>query len=129
MTEEGRGDGPLRRQLRPSGPVSLSLAESQRGDTTIIAVTGELDVLTTPRMATRIDEIVRSRAGDLVLDLRGTEFMDSSGLSMLLSARRRLSQRGRGLTVVCGPGPVRSVIELSRLTDTLRVVASLDATD
>lgn len=126
MTEEVRDQGPLRRQLRPSGPVALSLEESRHLDATIVTVRGELDVLTAGRAAALLDEIVRNRSGDVVVDLRATEFMDSSGLSMLLGVHRRLTQRGRGLTVVCGPGPVRRVIELSRLTETLGVVPSLD---
>ncbi len=129
MTEEPREQGPLRRQLRPSGPVSLALTEARHGETTVIGVRGELDILTAPRVAARLDEVIRSRTGDVVLDLRETEFIDSSGLSILLTARRRLASGERGLTVVCGPGPVRQVFELSRLTETLGVVSSYEAAD
>jgi anti-sigma B factor antagonist len=81
--------------------------------------------MTAPRLATRLDDIVRRRDGDVVLDLTETEFIDSLGLHALLTVQRRLMRRSRTLTVVCGPGPARRAIELARLTDALNVVSSL----
>jgi anti-sigma B factor antagonist len=129
MPDDVQDEGPLRRELRPSGPVSLSLSESQRGKTTIVTVRGELDVLTAPKAAGLLDELVRGRLGDVVVDLRETGFLDSSGLSLLLNAQRRLNRRSRQLTVVCTPGPVRRVLELTRLIETLGVVPDLDWVD
>jgi anti-sigma B factor antagonist len=122
-TAGSRDEDPLRRELRPSGPVKLALTESRRSGATVIAVSGELDVLTAPKVATQLDEVVRTRAGDVVVDLRETEFIDSSGLFVLLNARRRLTRLSRRLTVLCPPGAVRRVLELSRLIETLGVVS------
>jgi anti-anti-sigma factor len=61
-----------------------------------------------------------------MIDLRATEFIDSAGLQILLSAKRRLTRLSRDLVVVSAAGPVRRVLELSRLIDTLGVIASLD---
>jgi anti-sigma B factor antagonist len=91
----------------------------------VIAVSGELDVLTAPRLATRLDDMVRRRDGDVVLDLTDTEFIDSLGLHTLLTVQRRLMRRSRTLTVICGDGPVRRAIELARLSDALNVASSL----
>jgi anti-sigma B factor antagonist len=128
MTEESPDEGSLRRQLRPSGPVSLSLTESRHGDATVIAVRGELDVLTAPTVTARLDDVVRRHTEDVVIDLRETAFIDSSGLSILLNTQRRLDRTSRTLTVVCATGPVRQVLELSRVIDTLGVVSSLEGT-
>jgi anti-anti-sigma factor len=48
--------------------------------------------------------------------------MDSSGLRSLLTARRRLAEDGRALGLVCGPGPVRRVLEVAGVLDRLPVV-------
>ena len=126
MTDERRDEGPLRRELRPSGPVKLSLTESRHSGRTIVGVSGELDILTAPRVGALLDDVVRNRTGDVVVDLRETDFMDSSGLFILLNARRRLNRLARSFSVVCGPGPVRRVLELSRLVETLGVVSEIE---
>lgn len=119
----GHDDAPLRRELRPSGPVRLSLQEIRRPGVTIVEVSGELDLLTASRMAALLDEVVRTRRHDnVVVDLRATEFIDSAGLQTLLSAKRRLTRLGRDLVVVSDSGPVRRVLELSRLIETLGVI-------
>jgi anti-anti-sigma regulatory factor len=53
------------------------------------------------------------------------QFIDSSGLHVLLGAQRRLARQGRALAIVCTPGPVLRVFELSRLLDTLDIVDSV----
>ena len=68
--------------------------------------------------------VTRRHRGDVVLDLRGTVFIDSVGLHVLLSAYRRLARASRRLSVVCDEGPVRRVLEGARLIETLGVVSS-----
>jgi anti-sigma B factor antagonist len=117
---------PLRGELRPSGPVKLTVTESMWAGSLVISVNGELDLLTAPRVAARLEEVVRGGATDVVVDLRETVFIDSAGVHVLLKAKRRLARRSRELTVIVGPGPVRRVLELSRITDTLGVVSSFE---
>jgi anti-anti-sigma factor len=57
-----------------------------------------------------------------VLDLGETEFIDSAGLAILLNVQRRLERHGRQMRMICRDGPVRRVIELARLEETLGVV-------
>ena len=122
-----RDDPPLRRALRPSGPVSLNLTESRLPGATVIRVEGEFDLLTAPRVAALLDEVARSRGQDrVVVDLRATEFIDSAGLQTLLSVKRRVNRLGRQLIVVSDAGPVRRMLERSRLIETLGVIAEFD---
>jgi anti-sigma B factor antagonist len=115
----------LARALRPRGPVQLALRRRPAEGATIIEVVGELDVLTASRLRAEIDQIVRRQAGDVVLDLRATGFVDSAGLQLLLTAKRRLSRQQRALAIVCDPGPVRRMIAQARLLDALGVVSSV----
>jgi anti-sigma B factor antagonist len=121
-------DAPLRRELRPSGPVRLTLSESTYGEATVLGVRGEFDLLTAPRVAAQLEEVVRGRSGDVIVDLRETVFIDSAAVQILLNTQRRLAQRSRKLAVVAGSGPVRGVLELSRVEGTLGLVASLEET-
>lgn len=120
---EGRADDgePLRDALRPRGPVRFEVSVSDQPGRVCVEIRGELDVLTAPRLAGELNTLVRRSDDDVVIDLRRAEFIDSAGLQLLLGTQRRLTQASRTLTVVCDDGPVRRVIELTRLTDVLGV--------
>jgi anti-anti-sigma factor len=112
--------------LRPRGPVQLRLTHYERGDAIVVTVAGELDILTAPKFSAFVGELVRRRAGDLVIDLCEARFVDSAGLQILLSAQRRVARQAQWLAVICPPGPVRRVMELTRLTEALGVVSSFE---
>jgi anti-anti-sigma factor len=111
----------LAESLRPRGPFYLELSEEEEGERTLIRARGEIDVVTAPKLASRLDTILRSGSTEIVIDLSDTEFLDSAGLHVLLNAQRRLTRRARVLRVLCAPGPVRHVIELARLVEALNV--------
>jgi len=112
--------------LRPRGPSQLALTTRRMREATVVTVTGELDLLTARKLTPQLDDIVRRRSGDAVIDLSQAEFVDSFGLTVLLSTQRRLARQGRTLTVVCGEGPVRRAIEFARLLEPLGVVPTLE---
>ena len=119
-------DPPLAGSLRPRGPIQLTVITRHEAATTILTVTGEVDVLTVSRLGVPLDDVIRRNEGDVVIDLSDAGFIDSLGLRTLLNVRRRLSRRSRSLNVVCGEGPVRRAIELARLGGALGLVWSLD---
>jgi anti-sigma B factor antagonist len=110
------------RSLRPRGPVALRLTRRVSADVTVLELGGEVDLLTVSRLAAGLEHEVRHGDRDVVVDLRPVQFIDSSGLHVLLGAQRRLARQGRALGIVCAPGPVLRVFELSRLLDTLDIV-------
>jgi anti-sigma B factor antagonist len=112
--------------LRPRGPIQLALTTRRTAQATVVSVTGELDLLTARKLTPQLDDIVRRRSGDAVIDLSQAGFIDSFGLTILLNTQRRLARQGRTLTVICGEGPVRRAIEFARLLEPLGVIASLE---
>jgi anti-sigma B factor antagonist len=111
--------------LRPRGPVALALTRRVSADVTVLELAGEVDLLTVSRLAAGLDDEVRHGECDVVVDLRPVQFIDSSGLHVLLGAQRRLARQGRALGIICAPGPVLRVFELSRLLDTFAIVESV----
>jgi anti-sigma B factor antagonist len=93
----------------------------------ILDVRGELDAGSALGLAGPLTDIASDRDGHVVLDLTDLSFMDSTGMSVLLNARRRLTRQDRQLLVVCPAGPVMRLFELTSLIDTLGVHASKDA--
>jgi anti-sigma B factor antagonist len=117
-------DPTLGGSLRPRGPIQLGLTTRREAGVTVVSVTGELDILTAPKLVTRLDDLIRRHRGDVVIDLTDAGFIDSLGLHALLNAQRRLSRQSRSLAVVCGSGPVRQLIELTRLEEALGLASS-----
>ena len=87
----------------------------------MLAVGGEIDLVTAPTLAAAIDEALSGGAAELWIDLSDTAFMDSSGLHVLLEARRRTCELNRRLAVICPGGTVRRVFEMSRVLERLPV--------
>lgn len=118
--------GTLRGALRPRGPVRFGITPVKEAGIVRLEISGELDILTTPRLATALDALVRRSDENVIVDLRGTGFIDSAGLQILLGTQRRLGRVSRRLSVVCDDGPVRRVIEMTRLEGALGLIRSGD---
>ena len=70
-------------------PEAFSVRTEQHGDAAVIIPTGELALATAPALEDALQGAFEDGSGRVVLDLRELEFIDSSGLRTLLTARRR----------------------------------------
>jgi anti-anti-sigma factor len=96
--------------------------ETQRRDHgVVVAPRGELDLATAPELRARLREAATD-GGPLVLDLRGLDFMDTSGLRLVLEERDRAQREGLAFAVVRGPHAVQRVFEIAGLEDGLPFV-------
>lgn len=87
----------------------------------LMVVSGEIDFATASRLIAALNDAVTRVARSLVVDLTGVEFMDSTGLALLLDTRRRLLHRGHGFAVVCADGPLMGVFDMTDMGETLSV--------
>jgi anti-sigma B factor antagonist len=88
-------------------------AESRRdGDRTIVRYDGELDCSNEGLARVEIEIALERGGSELVIDLRGLEFMDARGVHLLLDARSACRALGRRLTVIPGPDNVQRVLDL-----------------
>jgi anti-sigma B factor antagonist len=87
------------------------------GDAPGVAVRGEVDISVVEPLEAAIDAEIRDSVGAFIIDLSDLEFIESSGLHVLLRARGLLSREDRQLAVVCPFGPVRRVLELAGLSE------------
>jgi anti-sigma B factor antagonist len=93
----------------------------------LLAVQGEIDIATSPRLIAALNDAVTDTTGAVLVDLSAVEFMDSTGLALLIRAQRRMSRRGRGFAVVCPEGPVKRIFELTDMVETLHVTPSRES--
>jgi anti-sigma B factor antagonist len=89
--------------------------------THVISVSGEIHVSTAPEFQRRLDAAISRGKTAVVLDLTETEFIDSTGLSVILNGLRRVTrQRGR-MAIVCTNPTVRRLFEITRLDSTFDI--------
>lgn len=86
---------------------------SRRDGVVWLALGGELDVFTAPRLRTVLEDEVGSDGEALVLDLRGLDFLDSSGLAVILGEheRREKDAGARVELLIRTDGPVGALFE------------------
>jgi anti-sigma B factor antagonist len=87
----------------------------------LVLVEGEVDIATAARLISVLNSSVAEAIKSVIVDLSRVGFMDSTGLALLINANRRLSLRRKGFAVVCPPGPLRRVFEITDMIDTLHV--------
>src|ERR671937_1593958 len=110
--------------MRPS---PFALEQHALDGVDVIAVTGELDLATAPRLSKRLNVATLSGAGGVIVDLSETAFIDSSGLHALMVAARQLARRERVLTIVCPPGRALRHFEQTGLASVFKIVATREA--
>lgn len=90
----------------------------------LIAASGDLDCSSAPALSDSLRRATVERDGPVLVDLCEVGFMDSSGISVLLNALRRLTRTGRQLLLACPPGHVRRAFELPGLAEKFAIFAS-----
>ncbi len=79
-----------------------------------VSVSGELDQSTAPELRTALADVVGDgRGGGVLVDLSDCGFIDSTGLSLLVEAKRQLDDDQRRFGVCCPDADVRRLLELT----------------
>jgi anti-anti-sigma factor len=89
---------------------------------TIIAIAGELDLASSPSLDAEINRAFEAGVGLVIIDLRDLDFMDSTGLSVLIKAHQSAQQAGRRVCLVKGPPQVQRLLSLTGVEDRLTVL-------
>jgi anti-anti-sigma factor len=109
-------------------PVQSNFDVEQRdGDrAVVIGVSGELDLASSPGLEQELERHMSLGTELVIVDLRQLEFMDSTGLSVLVRAHQRAVEAGRRFAVVRGPQQVQRLLTLTGVADRLTLVDSPD---
>jgi anti-sigma B factor antagonist len=108
---------------------NLEFKTTRNGTVAVVAPTGELDL---SGAAILEDELERLAAepelATVVLDLRGLEFMDSSGLRLVVMADMRAREAGRRFALIRGGDTVHRVFDITRMSERLEFVEAPEDT-
>ncbi len=92
---------------------TMKLLTAEKEGDYIVRITGDIDHHSAPGIREEIDrELKRIRPKSLVLDLGSTDFMDSSGLGLILGRLRRTQELGIALTLL---NPTEQIVKILRL--------------
>lgn len=105
--------------------LNVTRVEDDRG-WTILSVKGEIDIATAGILDEAIEQAVTDGRSRVAVDLGGVSFMDSTGLRTLIVAHRRLADIEGTLAVIPGSGPIRRLLEVAGVVDTLQIVQAAD---
>jgi anti-sigma B factor antagonist len=101
---------------------------SSESDATLrtVSVIGELDQGTAPELRTVLTEAMGEADSGVLVDLSDCGFIDSTGLSLLVEAMRRLTEEDRRFGVCCVDRDVRRLLELTGIDQALNLFETRD---
>ena len=121
-------------------PELARLSLESQGDIELARVAGEVDASNVGELSERLLDAVPNDARALVIDLRETSYIDSSGISLIFDAAARLKNRRQELRLVVTPqsfvGEVLAAVSIEEsvaidpvLDDALRAIGGADGAD
>ena len=106
--------------------MELGICTSTRGSTVVVAVTGDIDIHTAPQLEQCLAGLLAEGRTEVVVDLAGVSFLDSSALGVLIEARTKLEDRTTFLLAAPGLETHRA-LSISGLDQHLAVHDTVDA--
>jgi anti-sigma B factor antagonist len=101
----------------PPRPGELRIKTARLGTRIELTLAGELDLVSAPQLESELMEVESPDAGELLLDLAGVQFIDSTGLRVLLGATKRADATGQKLLVRHVRGQARRLFEIAGVTE------------
>ena len=106
--------------------MDLGLEVTERDGWAILAVRGEVDVYTAPRFRERLIELVSQGHHRILVDLEGVDFLDSTGLGVLVGGLKRVRSHDGELALVCTQRRILKVFEITGLTKVFSIHETVD---
>src|SRR2546423_979949 len=90
----------------------------------VIALSGEVDVYTSPRVKQEIVDLLNGGTTKLLVDLTGVEYLDSTGLGVLIGGLKRAREREGDLKLICDNPRILRIFEITGLTKIFEIYRS-----
>jgi len=106
--------------------MELVISTENAGASCTIALDGEVDVYTSPRLRQELTEVIDSGCVNVVVDLQNLGFIDSSGLGVLVSALRKVKEHGGTLRLVCTKEGILKIFRITGLDKVFPLFPTVD---
>jgi len=103
--------------------VELKVSSRAEGDRVIVALSGEIDLYTAPRLQSQLAAALNTdHPVRLVVDMSGVDFCDSTGMNVLLAAQRLAREHGGNIELSAPRPAVRKILQVTGLESVFTVV-------
>lgn len=106
--------------------MDLTLEHRKVGDRTVLEVGGEIDVYTAPKLRERLVELVGEGNYKIIVDMTKVEFLDSTGLGVLVGGLKRVRSHDGQLALVCNQERIYKIFRITGLTKVFPIYDSTD---
>ncbi len=96
--------------------MDLSLDNRTDGERMVVDVGGEIDVYTAPKLREQLVDLVNAGRYHLIVDMEGVEFLDSTGLGVLVGGLKRVRAHEGSLRLVCTQERILKIFRITGLT-------------
>ena len=104
--------------------MELGLDVRKEGTHSVVDVKGEIDVYTAPKLREKLIELVSEGSYDVVVNLEGVDFLDSTGLGVLVGALKRVKAHEGSLSLVCTQDKILKIFKITGLTKVFTIHSS-----
>jgi anti-sigma B factor antagonist len=108
------------------GFVDLKLGHYNKDRIEVIDVEGEIDVYTAPRLRELLIDLVNKNNYQLVVNMEKVEFLDSTGLGVLVGGLKRIRARDGSLDIVCTQERILKIFRITGLTKVFGIHDTVD---
>jgi anti-sigma B factor antagonist len=130
VTRAGRRSGPVARsdtdRMALEDFVDLKLDHHTKDGIEIVDVEGEIDVYTAPRLRELLIELVNTGFYQLVVNMEKVEFLDSTGLGVLVGGLKRVRAHDGSLDLVCTQERILKIFRITGLTKVFGIHDTVD---
>lgn len=106
--------------------MELSLKHRTEGEYVVLEVSGEVDVYTAPKLREKLVELVGEGHHRLIVDMTKVDFLDSTGLGVLVGGLKRVRAHDGTLSLVCDQERILKIFRITGLTKVFPIHDSLD---
>jgi anti-sigma B factor antagonist len=106
--------------------MDLELETTERDGVSVLTLRGEIDVYTAPRMRQAIVDLVDAGSLNIVVDMEKVDFLDSTGLGVLVEGLKRVRTRGGNLAIVVTQDKIVKIFDITGLNKAFPIHGTLE---
>lgn len=106
--------------------MELEVTTRDIGDYSVVKLKGEVDIYTAPSLRETIVDTVEKGRYKIVVDLDEVNFLDSTGLGVLVGGLKRVKQHDGELGIICNQEKVLRIFKITGLTKIFKMFESID---
>lgn len=104
--------------------MDLTLDTREQGGHTLVAVGGEIDVYTAPRLRDKLTELVNAGHHSLIIDMENVDFLDSTGLGVLVGGLKKIRAQDGSMALICSQDRLLKIFKITGLAKVFTIYPS-----